>query len=104
MSTYKNKQPRIIQVSRNASLRSRPLPCKTDKTWAGIILPLPAYLPHAKTSYALQPHSPTLFCPFSPEAVLLTKNNQGTIAGIFEIFRTIVVHVGIIFALYHRAL
>jgi len=27
---------------------------------------------HAKTSYALQPHSPALFCPFSPEAVLLT--------------------------------
>jgi hypothetical protein len=27
---------------------------------------------HAKTSYALLPHSPALFCPFSPEAVLLT--------------------------------
>jgi len=27
---------------------------------------------HAKTSYALQPHSPALFCPFSPEAYLLT--------------------------------
>jgi hypothetical protein len=27
---------------------------------------------HAKTSYALQPHHPALFCPFSPEAVLLT--------------------------------
>jgi len=27
---------------------------------------------HAKTSYALQPHNPALFCPFSPEAVLLT--------------------------------
>ncbi|SEO35251.1 hypothetical protein SAMN05428947_10271 [Mucilaginibacter sp. OK283] len=26
-------------VTRNASLRSWPLPCKTGKTWAGIILP-----------------------------------------------------------------
>jgi len=34
----------------------------------------PARLVHAraKTSYALQPHNPALFCPFSPEAVLLT--------------------------------
>jgi hypothetical protein len=34
----------------------------------------PSHLPHAraKTSYALQPHSPALFCPFSPEACLLT--------------------------------
>ncbi|MCS3734845.1 hypothetical protein [Mucilaginibacter dorajii] len=28
--------------------------------------------PAAKTPYALPPHSPALFCPFSPEAVLLT--------------------------------
>jgi len=50
-----------------------PLPCKTGKTWAGIIL-LRGSFPsaHAKTSYALQPHCPALFCPFSPEAVLLT--------------------------------
>jgi hypothetical protein len=27
---------------------------------------------HAKTSYALPSHNPALFCPFSPEAVLLT--------------------------------
>jgi hypothetical protein len=31
-----------MAVSRDASLRSRPLPRKTDKTWAGIILPLPS--------------------------------------------------------------
>jgi hypothetical protein len=29
--------------------------------------------PAAKTPYALQPHNPTLFCPFSAEAVLLTE-------------------------------
>jgi hypothetical protein len=28
--------------------------------------------PAAKTPYALQPHGPALFCPLSPEAVLLT--------------------------------
>jgi len=60
-------------VTRNASSRSWPLPCKTGKTWAGIILPRSSFPPaHAKTSYALQPHNPALFCPFSPEAVLLT--------------------------------
>jgi hypothetical protein len=34
----------------------------------------PKHFPHshAKTSYALPPHSPALFYPFSPEAVLLT--------------------------------
>jgi hypothetical protein len=59
-------------VSRNASLRSRPLPCKTDKTWAGIILPPSAWShARAKTSYALLPHNPALFRPFSPEAILL---------------------------------
>jgi hypothetical protein len=35
-------------------------------------------LTHAKTSYALQPHSPPSFCPLSPEAVLLTgKERKG---------------------------
>jgi hypothetical protein len=33
---------------------------------------LTLFTPTAKTPYALQPHSPALFCPFSPEAVLLT--------------------------------
>jgi hypothetical protein len=28
----------------------------------------------AKTPYALPPHNPALFCPFSPEAVLLTED------------------------------
>jgi hypothetical protein len=41
-------------------------------TWAGIILPLSRRPMHAKTSYALQPHNPSSFCPFSAEAVLLT--------------------------------
>src|SRR5476651_172814 len=31
---------------------------------------------HAKTSYALQPHSPPSFCPLSPEAVLLTGKGK----------------------------
>ncbi|WP_184542326.1 hypothetical protein [Mucilaginibacter sp. FT3.2] len=30
----------------------------------------------AKTSYALPPHSPALFWPFSPEAVLLTGKEK----------------------------
>ncbi|WP_184542318.1 hypothetical protein [Mucilaginibacter sp. FT3.2] len=30
----------------------------------------------AKTSYALPPHNPALFWPFSPEAVLLTGNRE----------------------------
>ena len=63
MSTNKNKQQRIIQVTRNASLRSRPLPCKTRKTWAGIILPRRAYQPTCKTSYALQPRNPRIVLP-----------------------------------------
>lgn len=64
-------------VSRNASLRSWPLPCKTGKTWAGIIFPRGSFpSAHAKTSYALLPHSPALFCPFSPEAVLMTGEKK----------------------------
>ncbi|MCS3732612.1 hypothetical protein [Mucilaginibacter dorajii] len=32
--------------------------------------------PAAKTSYALPPHSPASFWPFSPEAALLTGNRK----------------------------
>jgi hypothetical protein len=67
------KEPKS-QDSRNASLRTRPLRCKFDKTWAGNLLrPDVAQGRHAANiSYALQPHRPPLFCCISPEAVLLT--------------------------------
>jgi hypothetical protein len=35
--------------------------------------------PAAKTSYALPPHCPALFWPFSPEAVLLTGETKAKI-------------------------
>lgn len=37
--TFEAPKVTKMAVSRNASLRTRPLPCKTRKTWAGIILP-----------------------------------------------------------------
>jgi hypothetical protein len=48
--------------------------CPAKRTEPGLELfcPYPRRPTHAKTSYALQPHHPPLFCPFSPEAALLT--------------------------------
>jgi len=55
--------------------RTKPLPRKVDRTRAAIILPyFVRTFPRAsaKTCYAPHPHRPPLFCPLSPEAVLLT--------------------------------
>jgi len=69
------------QVSRNASLPHRPLPCKSGKTWAAIFLPCcryaPGFCPSVKICYALPLHTrPPSFCLISPEAVLLTGKGK----------------------------
>ena len=56
---FLDKKATKNQVCRKASLRSRPLPCKSGKTGAGIACPAA--------------HSPALFCLISPEAVLQTE-------------------------------
>jgi hypothetical protein len=79
------------QVSKEASLRTRPLPCKTDKTTGCIILPQPLQPTlMAKRRYALSAARPNLFYQFSPEAFLLTlfsytntsNNNDGGFWGL----------------------
>jgi hypothetical protein len=61
-------------VSRNASLRSWPLPCKSGKTGAANLCPtiVRAFHFFRKVCYALQPHWPPLFFLISPEAARLT--------------------------------
>jgi hypothetical protein len=60
-------------VTRNASLPllAFALPNGQNLGW-NYFAPRHPSPAHAKTSYALLPHRPALFCPFSPEAVLLT--------------------------------
>jgi len=63
------------QVSRNASFRARPLPCKSGRTWAAKFLRRFArsYPPFSKYCYALPLRTwPASFCLISAEAVLLT--------------------------------
>jgi hypothetical protein len=63
------------------SLRSWPLPRKSGKTWAAKSCPtsVRSWPSLRKFRYALQPHSPTLFCLISPEAALLTGNIKSPI-------------------------
>ncbi|QHS56657.1 hypothetical protein GWR56_14310 [Mucilaginibacter sp. 14171R-50] len=64
-----------IQVSKKASLRTRPLPCKAGRTTGWNLLPHASpHMPSASAKFpnALATHNPPLFCPFSPEAGLLT--------------------------------
>jgi hypothetical protein len=66
------------QVSRYASLRSRPLPCKAGKTWGGGLLPPLCASPRLQATFQtpLQPHRPALFYLLSPEAARLTGHAQ----------------------------
>jgi hypothetical protein len=63
------------QVSKEASLRSWPLPGKFNRiTGCNIFAPLRSLLPHAsaKSCYAFPARKANLFCCISPEAFLLT--------------------------------
>jgi len=57
------------QVSKDASLRTWPLPCKTDKTTGCIILPqaLRANSTWQKDAMPLLPHRPPCFISFHPK-------------------------------------
>ena len=74
-------------VSREASLRTGLCPAK--RTEPGLQLfcatSFALSIASAKTCYAPHPHRPPLFCPFSPEAYLLTGKRKSDIK-LFLIF------------------
>jgi hypothetical protein len=64
-SNQKSSQQKCFFALKASALQNR-----QNLGWDYFALAL--IFPAAKTPYALPPHSPALFCPFSPEAVLLT--------------------------------
>jgi hypothetical protein len=72
-------------VSRNASLRSKPLPCKTAKTWAGFILPRRSRPSHVQ-KHPMPCHRTThhRFGRFRPKLPLLTLWGR---QGVFSVMK-----------------